>query len=295
MWDLASVAAKVFGLFGIAAVVGGIFSLYLARRLANAATEKVRIYMLAGSAVGFTATAVFFLLQVGAINQRGLGGMLDWQLGQILAQSSLGYSTAIRLGAFLLTAFVVLLNITYQAGHKSDPRLRASQFLFFLALCSLAYSFLLTGHVTSLGIAAHIAIMLHVIAVFLWIGTLWPLHAFCSLASKDTEALQSVMVGFGKLAMVIVAVLISAGLFLLYSLLESWRDIYETPYGRGILLKLAAVSALLLLGAFNKFRLVPKMIDRNGPKLLARSIKIEMALAGFIFAITSYLTIIVGI
>ena len=295
MWDIASVAAKVLGLACIAAVVGGSFSLFLARGLDNTAAEKVRAYMLAGSAVGFVATAVFFLLQIGAINQQGLVGMLDWQMGQILAQSSLGYSTGIRLGAFLLTACAILLLTPRSSGQGSEYRLRASQLLFTIILFALASTFLLTGHVTSLGNAAHIAIVLHVTAVFLWIGSLWPLHAFCSAGSQETAALESVMIEFGKLAIGIVLVLVAAGLFFLNSLLESWRDIYETPYGRGMLLKLTGVSGLLLLGALNKFRLVPRLGNPAGKHLLARSIKLEMALASAILTITSYLTIVVGI
>ncbi len=295
MWDIASVAAKILGLFGIAAVIGGGFSLFLARRLESATIQRVRSYVLAGSAVGFIATAVFFLLQVGAINQQGLAGMLDLQMGKILAQSSLGYSTGIRLGALLLTAFAVRFSIARSDGPEIRFRLRATQLFCAIILFALASSFLLTGHVTSLGIAAHLAIGLHVTAVFLWIGSLWPLHVFCAADSLDTDALESVMVEFGKLAIGILAVLVSAGLFFLYSLLESWRDIYESTYGRGMLLKLTVVSALLLLGAFNKFRLVPGLRSPTGRVSLARSIKTEMALASVIFAVTSYLTIIVGI
>lgn len=295
MWSIADVATKTISLLGVASVIGGIFSLFLARRLKAPAVQQVRTYMLVGSAVGFLATAAFFLSQIGAINQQGLIGMLDWQMGQILAQSSLGYSTGLRLGAFLLTLFTVQVFSARSDEQIGGFHLRASQILFTFVLAALASSFLLTGHVTSLGTAAHFAIALHVIAVFLWVGSLWPLHSFCSEGSQDIAALESAMMEFGKLAIVIVAVLISAGLFFLYSLLDSWREIVETPYGRGMLLKLTVVSALLLLGALNKFRLVPSLSGPAGNILLARSIKIEMVLASVILALTSYLTVVIGI
>ncbi len=294
MWDIASVFAKVFSLLGIATVVGGVFSLYLTRRLEKAATQQIKTYMIAGSALGFGATAAFFSIQVGSINQRGLGGMMDWQMGQILAQSSLGYSTIIRLGAFLLTTCAVQLFVTSPEESDKGLRQRSSQLLFMFAICGLAYSFLLTGHVTSQGPAAHLALALHIIMVFLWIGTLWPLHSICTLLSEDTEALRSVMAEFGNLAMGIVSILIFCGMFFLYSLLESWREIYTTPYGRGMLVKFAAVSVLILFGAINKLRLVPELKAPFGSISLARSIKIEMTLAVFIFAVTSYLTVIIG-
>lgn len=282
-------------MIGIATVVGGIFSLYLARRLERAATEQIKIYMLAGSALGFAAAAVFFLIQIGAINQQGLGGMLDWQMGQVLAQSSLGYGTVTRLGAFLLTACAVQMFVTFRGESKRGIGLRVSQLLFTFALAALASSFLLTGHVTSLGMAAHLAIALHGITVFLWIGALWPLYSFCTSVSIDTDALQSVMVEFGNFAAGIVPILIFCGLFFLYSLLESWHEIYTTPYGRGMLVKLAAVSVPLFLGAIYKLRLVPALKAPFGHSLLARSIKIEMALASLILATTSYLTVVIGI
>jgi len=294
-WEVASVIGKVLSLAGIAGVVGGIFSLYLSRRLGSGAREAVSNYLLASVAIGIAATVTFFCLQVGAINQSGIGGIMDWPMAQILAQSSLGYSTGLRLLGFVMAAIAALIFRQHLTEVNSKHHRACAYALTILAFLALGASFTLTGHVTSLSWTAHIAIALHVFAVFLWIGSLWPLLHFCGLQDQYRTAVQGAMEEFGKFAIGMIAVLVGAGIFFLWQLLESWREIYTTDYGRGMLIKLFTVSVLLLLGATNKFRLVPNLRQPDGMLPLARSIRIEMGVALFILLITSYLTIVVGI
>lgn len=294
-WEVASVVGKVLSLAGIAGVVGGMFSLYLSRQLGGGAREAVSNYLLASAVTGIAATFTFFCLQVGAINQRGIGGILDWPMAQILAQSSLGYSTGLRLLGFVMAAIAVLIARQHLTEIKTKRLRLFTYMLSILGLLVLGASFLMTGHVTSLNWMAHIAIALHVFAVFLWIGSLWPLLHFCGLQDRYRTAVQSAMEEFGKFAIGMIAVLVSTGAFFLWQLLESWREIYTTDYGRGMLIKLCGVSVLLLLGATNKFRLVPHLHQPDGMLHLARSIRIEMGVALLILLMTSYLTIVIGI
>ncbi|MBL4573489.1 MAG: CopD family protein [Gammaproteobacteria bacterium] len=294
-WEVASVVGKVLSLAGVAGVVGGMFSLYLSRHLGSSTREAVSNYLLASAVIGIAATVAFFCLQVGAINQSGIGGILDWPMAQILAQSSLGYSTGLRLLGFVMAAIAVLILRQHLTEVNSKHHRAFAYTLTILAFLALAASFTMTGHVTSLSWTAHIAIALHVFAVFLWIGSLWPLLHFCGLQGQYRTAVQGAMEEFGKFAIGLIAVLVSAGIFFLWQLLESWREIYTTDYGRGMLIKLSGVSVLLLLGATNKFRLVPNLRQPDGMLPLARSIRIEMGVVLLVLLITSYLTIIIGI
>lgn len=294
-WDLASLATKVIGLAGIAGVVGGTFSLYLASLLSPSVSQPVSRYLMLCASIGFFSTAIFFLVQVGAINQSGFAGIWDWLMFRILADSSLGYSTGLKLVAFALAAGCGFILVCY--GNDSSKKLlkKGAYGLLIVAVIALDISFLLTGHVSNLGLLAHAILALHILAVFLWTGSLWPLHSFCQESDRDPLVLGMVMTRFGQIAIGIVAVLIASGLGILYLLLESWSEIFTTAYGRGILFKLLLVIGLLGLAAINKLRLVPNLAGTNGVSLLARSIKLEIVLAMFILIITSYVTLIIGL
>lgn len=86
-WAMASMAAKLLSLLGIAGVVGGSFSIYLAHSTGFGREPRLWRYLLFSAVLGLGATLVFFLAQVGAINQAGLAGMLDVDMALILTQA----------------------------------------------------------------------------------------------------------------------------------------------------------------------------------------------------------------
>jgi putative copper resistance protein D len=86
--------------------------------------------------------------------------------------------------------------------------------------------------------------------------------------------------------------LLAAGIALAYLLLGDPKLLFTSTYGNVLLAKLAAVCLLLLLGATNKFRLVPSLLNdpQAGPRRLRKSIHFEMILSLFILATTGFLT-----
>lgn len=93
---------------------------------------------------------------------------------------------------------------------------------------------------------------------------------------------------FGRLAVVVTALLLISGGFMLTRLLESFGELTGTAYGQSMLLKLSAVAGLLSLGALNKFFLVPGLCNANGVRRLKRSIVLEMTIASLILVVTAY-------
>ena len=294
VWNLASAVSKLASLAGTAGVVGGFFALGLARTFSSATRHRLRIYVLFSAVLGLAATIVFFLVQIGAINQQGFAGIWDIQMGRILADSSLGQSTGLKLLAFLLFALSATLVSLRDRRAMGQVWKAALICIVAIALILLSASFLLTGHVTELGVLPHVAIVLHVLAVFLWIGALWPLLFFCTQLQQQPQELQKVMLLFGAIASGIVAVLIVSGVYFLSQLLDSWSDLIGTAYGRGILFKLSGVSLLLSLAALNKFRLVPQLERAGGTRNLARSIRLEILVALAILLITAVVTVVIG-
>jgi putative copper resistance protein D len=291
-WDIASLLAKVIIFMAMASVVGGIFCLYLTMQSHSQIRQSLLKYILTGALAGAFASSIYFFIQVGTFSQAGLGGMLDRMMLTILAQSDLGYASISRLAAFALT----LVLVGYKKLSSKKVELRFGYFAIFILATAgllLAYSFSLIGHVATLNLIARFVIGLHVFAISLWLGSLYPLWYLCKV--EETEKLQKLMQRFGELAIVFVAVLILSGVYLLTQILDSPTEIISTSYGLILLFKLAGVSVLLLLGALNKLRLVPRLSNENGVLKLKGSITLEMVIAFIVLMITAYLTTLVGL
>jgi len=233
-------------------------------------------------------TPLGFLLQVGGINHNGLTGMFDPGMNVILMSSSLGEVLVLRMAGFALglLASRYLSSATPPAGGK-----QAGYLLCAVSALLLCFSFAFTGHTAALFIMAKMLLVLHVLAVLLWIGSLYPLLYLSSAA--DLAKVQKLMQGFGALAACMVAALLLAGIGLTVQLLQTPADLVTTSYGNTLLLKLAGVAALLLLAATNKLLLVPTL-PAKGVKNLQRSIRFEIVVALYVVAITSWMTTVTG-
>ena len=288
-WDIWSLVSKLLVLVGASTVSGGTFSLYLSRDFGDDISGRLRRYIILGAMLGAVATMVTFLTQLGAINQNGLRGMFDLQMAVIIGQSPLGYATGTRFAGFTIEIAAMLM---WQYRERS--RLYYLYVVFGLgALASLFFSFTMMGHIAELGILPRLSIVIHVAAVLLWIGSLYPLWLLCN-ADVSSAKLKTVMEKFGRVAIYLVALLLTAGVYLLTQLLSSIDQLFSTPYGQAMLIKLLAVVALLTLGALNKFFLVSRLYVDTGRQNLARSIGLEMVMALGILAMTVHLTTNVG-
>ena len=293
MWELSGAACKLFSLFAIAGLTGGSYSLWLVDKLGFAKQQALLTYLLASALIGLLASPLFFLVQVGAINQSGIVGMFDRTMITILAQSNLGAATGWRVAAFsaALPAWYLL-----QRVHKNStnlPTRSRSGFAFLLAAIFCAsVSFAISGHTSTLALSSRVIIVLHVLAAFLWVGSLYPLLQVSK--NPDVKRVQRLMRVFGSSALLIVAALVASGIFLLTRLLHSFAELLTTSYGLTLLLKLAGVSLLLALAAANKLVLVPGLLSGSAIARLRTAIRMELVAAFFILLMTVYLTTAVG-
>jgi|GEM_PF-387514 len=297
-WDLAIVLSKVFSYFGILTLAGGLFVILLARSLPSGSAsswsvitrQRLLNVMLLGALAGVLATPLFFLLQVGLLSQRGVAGMFDGLMASIVASSSIGQGSGLRMAGFCVMGATLLL---WRRGWLSMATLPLWMILSWAAaLLLFTLSFAVLGHVVNLSPVARIAVMLHVGMVGLWIGSLYPLHA---LVSREPAAdIQRLFALFGRAASVVLTVLGVAGVYLVWGFFSaSHGGFFCSDYGRLLLLKVLLVGCLLLLAALNKFRLTPGLTV-DGKQPLGRSIVGEMLLAGLILGITATFTTVVG-
>ena len=106
--------------------------------------------------------------------------------------------------------------------------------------------------------------MLHVGAMALWLGGVAML-AFVMLPSARAEELADALPIFSRTAYAAVCVLVATGCFQAWQQVRSVPLLWQTEYGRILLLKLAAVGLILLVG--DRSRRVVQSLSRPGRRL----------------------------
>jgi putative copper resistance protein D len=288
-WAIAGLALKLGSLLGMAGVCGGSYTLHLTRRLKFSRQPGLLGYLLASSLLGLGASLAYFLVQVGTINQAGVAGMFDPDMATLIAQTNSGHVAGLRILAFFGSLIAWLL-LRREPADRPTPVI--ASVLYLLAVVLLSVSFTLAGHVSTLALPARIAIGLHTLAAFLWVGSLYPLLHLSSVT--DQAKVKVLMQVFGSTALVIVALLLVSGIFLLTRLVPVWSDLLTTAYGQTLLIKLAGVVCLLALAGLNRLRLVPLLTISNSGSLLRASIRTEISVALCVLMATAWLTTTTG-
>ena len=294
-WDLASLICKLFVYFGAASLVGGSLFLWLYNDGSRKTSVTILRYMALGTFFGFQGSLFNFLIQVGMVVDNGLGGMFDFGMATIFLDTQLGDTTFFRLGGFVLS-FTISCFYLYRIGalDKTPP----SAFYSFLisiniiAFLLIAFSFRFSGHISVLSFIAKLSIAIHFFAFAAWIGSLYPLYRLTYL--ENINLMQVSMKKFGDNAIALVLLLIVAGILMLLELFHSISEVFTTPYGQALLVKLVLVFFIFGIAGINKLKLTPGLVSKRGVLSLRNSIRIEILVAILIVCVTSYFSTIVG-
>lgn len=301
-WLWAGWLAKVMLYLATAISIGGAFSYFLLSKYYL--NKPIIRYMIIGAFVGALSSVAGFLIQVGSFSNAGLLGMFDPTFFNILLGTPVGTAQILRTLSFGMIA--ILLMIKYARLQHSRPEQhqfknesQANKLSYLLraiigvALLLIVYSFSQMGHVTNQSFIAQLLLSLHVTAMSLWMGSLFPLWRL----SRTVEGLplKNSMHRFGQLAAVIVGVLVVCGLTVAYLLIKDFDTLISTPYGQGFMLKLGLVAAILLLAAFNKWYFTPRLNQAKYAKQLSYAILFEMSLGLSVLFTTGYITTVIGI
>ena len=155
----------------------------------------------------------------------------------------------------------------------------------------------LVSHATALGSLKSMALdFVHVLSVSVWTGgvvaLLWcVLLARQENTAEDARALGAIVWRFSVTALVATALLITAGVLQAFDRLVLLNDLYETPYGIALAVKIVLVAVALAIGAFNLLRWGPRL--RAGVRAriaLIRDTVAETAIFVVIIVAASFLT-----
>lgn len=250
---------------------GTALSLQIFIRQLNDFTPELRRSAILFSALALVASVLSFSLQ-GAGLSGDISGMIDPEMLGILWQTPVGSVLLLR-----LIGLVLLLICLLRGGRAMQVGLLAG----FLVL----WSFTEIGHVLSSDLWwLKIVLFIHLMAGCFWIGILYPL-ALLLRDERQLELAAELGEQFGKMATIIVPVLILAGIVLTYILVGSVDNMLTSSYGLALLTKVIFVGVLLIFAAANKLRFVPGLRDgeQMAARKLSRSIRLEwIAIVGIL-------------
>lgn len=287
LWALLTLLSRIALYASVACAIGGLFASVLLARHRESETAIHR-YTFWGCVIGVITSLIGFGVQVGAFADQGLVGMVDFNMMSILWQTSVGTAVALQLSGFLLIG--ITTGWLLKSQKTNNVFIKA---LMLLGGLSLLASFSQVGHFAEQSLLGKVAISLHVLAMSLWMGSLYPLWQVSR--TTDIPEIKRSMERFGQVATVIVGVLVASGVLMATMLLKDFHTLFFTPYGQGLLLKLTLVGSLLLLAASNKWLTVPRLMQPGFSIRLSRAIVLEMCVGAFILFITGVITIIIGI
>jgi putative copper resistance protein D len=271
--------------FGLAAIVTK-FALYLGV-MTSAGTvmatlmfrlERTRGLAMTFAVLGIVAAILAFSLR-GANLTGDVSGLTDPEMLKLLWTTPVGTALLLRLvGLGLLIAGLLM-------G-------RVGTWVSVLGGVIAIWSFDQVGHVSGLETTLlDLALMLHLLAVALWIGVLTPLKRLASSSSTYASA-ADVGHRFGVVASATVPVLIIVGGYMGYQLVGSFTALVGTSYGQAMIIKVLLVCLLLGLAAANKLRFIPAL--RTGDSAVAnhlsKSISVEWIVILAVLGMTAVLT-----
>jgi copper transport protein len=129
----------------------------------------------------------------------------------------------------------------------------------------------------------------HLLGVGVWIGGLAWLLA--GIAGRPRAELRGAAARFSLLATWSLVVVALSGLERASQELGDWGDLLSTSFGRALDVKLGLFALLAVLGAVNRFRVVPALAAGNGrPAWLRRTVRGELVVAGGILLAAALLS-----
>jgi putative copper export protein len=174
---------------------------------------------------------------------------------------------------------------------------RAGWMIACLAALAVAASAPLTGHAVAqpesylLPVALQAA---HVLGAGMWIGGLFVMFAVAIAASPGSghdggTSLALLVNAFSPMAMVAAGLLATTGLVTAFLYLNAVADLWTTPYGRTLLVKVALFAAVALMGFVNWRFVRPRLSSPAEGGVLWRTAAVELTLAAFVLALTAML------
>jgi copper transport protein len=210
------------------------------------------------------------------------------------------YLLSVLLRFSFAAALFVVLSSAFSRSRVAEPEASAGRVRIAVGLALAAIVAGSAGthaaaipSLAPLGVAADAA---HLVGVALWVGGLVGVAAVRGFLRRDENLrlARHVFARFSRLAGFAVGLVLGAGVALSVLLVGSVEALVETGYGWVVLGKVALFAPMLALGAYNRYRLVPRTAEApqtgEAVRRLALNVRAEAALGAAVLALAGLLT-----
>ncbi|MGH7877923.1 MAG: copper resistance D family protein [Candidatus Binataceae bacterium] len=168
-------------------------------------------------------------------------------------------------------------------------RARSARLLLY-ASAALLLCESLTSHAIDRGGVAVAIYFTHQMAAAVWIGAILGLWLGARHAHLSDSWVERTAPWVSRLAGWTVAVLLLSGIYTAYhALMGDPALLMYAAYGRVLLIKIGAASIVLLIGAYNRFMLMPELAAANARRALLRDVAVESILLFGVIGIAALL------
>lgn len=250
------------------------------------------------SKVGFSAAlslAIIAVLRLGAQSYalHGPIGLRDASLLQgIVMQTRWGWGWVLEVVGVVLVAW----GLRGGARHASPPPWRPS--LAYVGGGVLALSLAMSGHALAVPVRPLLAVAmdtLHVLASGAWLGSLLMVLAIGVPAARQQagadwpQSVAALVRGLHPVALVAVGLLTVTGAYAAWMHVGSLSALWQSGYGRTLLVKLALVCAVVAIGGLNARHVRPRLVNVAGVQRFQRVAGAELAVGVIVLLITAVL------
>lgn len=244
------------------------------RATAEGAVEMAAVPMLRSqfamilwTSLGFViATSLGWLAvetaQMNDVSLSALSGSAAWT---VLSDTNFG---SVWLARLLIMA---LFAAAWLREARQPIELPRSNALSIALAAALSGSLAFAGHAAAgegtEGSVHLVSDILHLLGAAAWLGALLPLAALLGAAWRKGEPglamARTATLRFSTLGIASVGALLATGIINSWVLVGSVSALFETDYGRLLLLKIALFLAMLSIAAINRTRLTPRLAQMN--------------------------------
>jgi copper transport protein len=290
--DYALTIARWTGFLALFSVLGAVaFKLFIlprVERFTEAGDPFVHIASVGAATYGLFASIALILATIIKLYAESRA-MRDIPPEAILLTTGWGWAWSMQMLACLIAvvAFVIAHRGTGQGWS-----------LAALAAALLAVTPAATGHAIGSDEAVFAVPLdiVHVLAGSAWLGTLAVILIVGIGAAAKTPGTVSLgarvaamISAFSPLALVCGAAIVATGVVASLLHLEPFSSLWTSTYGKVLIVKLALVSLLLVVGAWNWRRVKPTLGGDEGVKALRLSARVELAVSALVLAVTAVL------
>ena len=288
--------ARTFSFVGLLALIGTIaFRTLVLPRARGVNAELSGLMARRAAVLGFAASILVIVSAFARmfLESQMMSTMPDMQtmsMTDMAMHTRWGIAVSLEFGAAFLALVCFALAVR---------RIRGAWLVASMSAIVLAVTPALAGHAASSPRFTSLMIVsdfLHVLGGASWLGSLLGVLVIgipLSLTLDGGErwsSVASLVNSFSPIALASAAVVVVSGSIASWVHVEHLSDLWQTAYGRILMIKLALVAITLTIGAYNFRKVQPQLANEAGSARLKRSAALELGVGFLILLVTGFLT-----